>query len=299
MTRQPHPRPLLACLLAVVLAGCSGSGTGVDVSADAAAASAADRNSGDPGGSGDPIDPGAGSQSADVTGDGPEAPVAGGQDTGGRAAGEQDSAGQAGGGQGGGGQGTGAGGQGAGGAGSVEAGGTPAGGGRPGGPEPDEGAGARPAGPFDVEAFENRGGDLPSFRETAASTCGAGQCTVVERITGDASDPSLCRVSDFLYDRPPRPEGAEPKDQFFQRGSTVVALITCPEPPAGGSSGGSGTASGGGAGEQGTGEEGTGEEGAGEQGAGEAGGGEPEDGDAGEPEAGSEEPGTTGEEPPA
>ena len=127
------------------------------------------------------------------------------------------------------------------------------GGGRAGGPDPDSGGGARPGGPFDVEAFEQIGQPAEEFLPFGREYCSGGRCTLVEEQVED-SEVGYCQVSSFSYDPPARPEGASPSDQFIQRGTTVTVVIACPPE---------------GAGEEGTTQEGTGEEGTGEEGTGE------------------------------
>ena len=121
------------------------------------------------------------------------------------------------------------------------------GGGRAGGPDPDSGGGARPGGPFDVEAFEQVGQPAEEFLPFGREYCSGGRCTLVEEQVED-SDVGYCQVSSFSYDPPARPEGASPSDQFIQRGTTVTVVIACPPE---------------GTGEEGTTEEGTDGEGAG------------------------------------
>ena len=127
------------------------------------------------------------------------------------------------------------------------------GGGRAGGPDPDSGGGARPGGPFDVEAFEQIGQPAEEFLPFGRDYCSGGRCTLVEEQVED-SEVGYCQVSSFSYDPPARPEGASPSDQFIQRGTTVTVVIACPPE---------------GTGEEGTTQEGTGEEGTGEEGTGE------------------------------
>ncbi|TFV86291.1 hypothetical protein [Blastococcus sp. CT_GayMR16] len=119
------------------------------------------------------------------------------------------------------------------------------GGGRGGGPDPETGAGARPGGPFDVEAFEQIGQSAEEFLPFGREYCSGGRCTLVEERFDDP-EAEFCRVSDFRYDPPARPEGAPASDQVIQRGTTVTVVLACPPE---------------GTGELGTGEEGTGEEG--------------------------------------
>lgn len=101
------------------------------------------------------------------------------------------------------------------------------GGARPGKPEAVDG-GSRPGAPFDVEAFENLGGPLESFRDSVAATCGGGACTVTEVISEAADAPVGCSVDSIDYDPPAQPAGAEPVDQFIQRGTAVTAYVSCP-----------------------------------------------------------------------
>lgn len=101
------------------------------------------------------------------------------------------------------------------------------GGGRAGGPEPDTGGGARPGGPFDVEAFEQIGQPAEEFLPFGREYCSGGRCTLVEERVEDP-DAGYCRVSSFSYDPPARPEGASPSDQVIQRGTTVTVVIACP-----------------------------------------------------------------------
>lgn len=99
--------------------------------------------------------------------------------------------------------------------------------GRPGGPEPEEPDGARPGGPFDVEAFEQIGQPAEDFLPFGRDYCSGGRCTLVEETVED-SNVGYCGVSSFSYDPPAQPEGASPSDQFIQRGTTVTVVITCP-----------------------------------------------------------------------
>ena len=119
------------------------------------------------------------------------------------------------------------------------------GGGRAGGPDPDTGGGARPGGPFDVEAFEQVGQPAEEFLPYGRAYCSGGRCTLVEEHVEDP-EVGYCQVASFSYDPPARPEGASPSDQFIQRGTTVTVVIACPPE---------------GSGEEGSGEEGTTEEG--------------------------------------
>lgn len=98
---------------------------------------------------------------------------------------------------------------------------------RPGAPEPEEVEGARPGGPFDVEAFEQIGQPAEDFLPFGRDYCSGGRCTLVEETVEDP-DVGYCGVSSFSYDPPASPEGASPSDQFIQRGTTVTVLITCP-----------------------------------------------------------------------
>jgi hypothetical protein len=101
------------------------------------------------------------------------------------------------------------------------------GGGRAGGPDPEAGGGARPGGPFDVEAFEQIGQPADEFLPTGYAACSGGRCTLVEKRVEDP-DVGYCQVSSFSYDPPARPADAPASDQFIQRGTTVTVLITCP-----------------------------------------------------------------------
>ena len=100
-------------------------------------------------------------------------------------------------------------------------------GGRPGAPEPETPEGARPGGPFDVEAFEQIGQPAEDFLPFGRDYCSDGRCTLVEKTVEDP-DVGYCGVSSFSYDPPARPEGAPASDQFIQRGTTVTVVITCP-----------------------------------------------------------------------
>ena len=114
----------------------------------------------------------------------------------------------------------------------------PTGGARPGGPDPGAGSGGagRPGGPFDVEAFENRGQGLADFRPFGADHCSGGRCVLVEKTSPDPDAQEGCEIADFAYDPPARPADAPPSEQFIQRGTTVTVFVHCP-PDAGGSSG--------------------------------------------------------------
>lgn len=123
------------------------------------------------------------------------------------------------------------------------------GGARPGGPGPGpgpgpvsgNGGGGRPGGPFDVEAFENRGQDLAGFRTFGADHCSGGRCVLVETASTDAAAQEGCKIAEFAYDPPARPAGAPPSEQFIQRGTTVTVFVHCP--PAAGESGAAGSSS--------------------------------------------------------
>jgi hypothetical protein len=97
-----------------------------------------------------------------------------------------------------------------------------------GGPDVDaEGAGARPGGPFDIEAFEQVGTSYAEFLESAPGPCDGVQCTLSYEFVEDAERTSGCWVNDFVNDPPARPEGASRSDQFIQRGTAVTAVIGC------------------------------------------------------------------------
>jgi hypothetical protein len=99
--------------------------------------------------------------------------------------------------------------------------------GRPGAPAPEEPDGARPGGPFDVEAFEQIGQPAEDFLPFGRDYCSDGRCTLVEETVEDPTV-GYCGVSSFSYNPPARPEGAPASDQFIQRGTTVTVVITCP-----------------------------------------------------------------------
>jgi hypothetical protein len=113
--------------------------------------------------------------------------------------------------------------------------------GHPGGPGPDPNAGGggpqggtRPGAPYDIEVFEN--GDLGTFRDSYRATCDTPphqHCHVIEKVTGDQSDPNLCFLNpldDLAYEPPPQvqPDGSPSK---IQEGTTVTATVTCPGAP--------------------------------------------------------------------
>lgn len=95
--------------------------------------------------------------------------------------------------------------------------------------------GTRPGAPYDIEAFENEGGQLDGFRASYRADSGCRtppdeRCHVVEVISGSDDDPSRCRVVTISYDPPSEPPtwpqgGPRPK---IQEGTTVTATVLCP-----------------------------------------------------------------------
>ena len=101
-----------------------------------------------------------------------------------------------------------------------------------GGPDVDSGgAGARPAGVGDVEAFENLGGEFSGLQAGVAADCDGGRlCTLAEPVVvnGDPADlggVEACTVVAIDYDPPSRIR--EDGREVFEAGATVITSVDC------------------------------------------------------------------------
>src|SRR5688500_5069649 len=75
-----------------------------------------------------------------------------------------------------------------------------------GGPEVDAGgAGARPGGPFDIDAFEQVGQSYAEFLQSAPGPCDGVRCTLSYKFVDHPKRTSGCWVLDFVNDPPARP----------------------------------------------------------------------------------------------